>query len=318
MDFSGGSNATHEIFRVCQSKFEKIVVVCNKVGRHSFTNVEIRKYKDIWSVFRIFKSIEKRNTIFYGDFYNSILFVWLKIPFYFTYHDNWPEMRYCSSKDRFRSLFYIPLYKLIFRHADGVIAVSEYKKRYIESFTGDVYLVRNGFNKRVIKKPNHKALPGNVLMVGNIERRKYIMAYRLFRKLPADFPVEFHLYGNILNTQLSDKLDRFNFVKIMGFYESIPYKDYHCFLHTSLIENLPLSICESLFHQVPVIAFNVGGIHEIVNESNGLLIPPFSLQEMAESLITVLNEGQEFSFKETHLDEFDWRMASEKYIQILR
>ena len=42
----------------------------------------------------------------------------------------------------------------------------------------------------------------------------------------------------------------------------------------STTEGLPISICESLSYGVPVIATDVGGISEIVNDSCGLLLPP--------------------------------------------
>jgi glycosyltransferase involved in cell wall biosynthesis len=317
INFSGGSTATHEIFVNMQDRFDEITILCTAIGDHSFSNVNFIIYKHVLEAFRILKSIPVRNTTFYGDFYNSILYVWSGKPFYFTYHDNWPEMSRASFQDFLRSMFYRPVYHSIFRHSKSVIVVSEYKKKYVSSFTKDLQLIRNGFNKKFTKGNNYPDPVHRILMVGNIDRRKYKMALRLFRNLKFDFPAEIHIYGNTLDKDLTRKLNSFDFVKIMGFRKVIAYQDYQCMLHTALIENLPIAICESLYFEIPVIAFDVGGIHEIVNETNGLLIPPFDINKMSEYLLKVLNHEIDFSFEDNVLTEFDWETASNKYLNIL-
>jgi len=316
-NFSGGSTATHEIFVNIQHEFEEIIVICHTTGNHTFSNIIFKIYKNFWEALRILSSLNDKHTLYYGDFYNSIWYVWSKKPFYFTYHDNWPEMANTSIKDLFRSLFYLPVYRSIFRNAKSVIVVSEHKKKYVASYTKNVYLVRNGFTKKCMNKKNQNSSRNMILMVGNIEKRKYKLAYKIFRKLNIDFSAEIHIYGNILDESLSQKLNSFNFVRIMGFQKSIPYQNYQCLLHASLIENLPLSICESLYHLTPVIAFDVGGIHEIVNETNGLLIRPFEINTMVTSLNDVLQKRIEFSFEKNDLSEYDWGLASEEYTKIL-
>ncbi len=316
-NFSGGSTATHEIFVRIQHEFDEIIVICNTTGNHSFNHIDFRIYRNVWEGFRILKSFDDKNTVYYGDFYNSIWYVWTKKPFFFTYHDNWPEMTYTSTKDRLRSLFYLPVYRSIFRHAKSVIVVSENKKKYVASFTKNVHLIRNGFAKICGKNERQSSSANRILMVGNIEKRKYKLAYSLFKNFNLDFSSDVHIYGNILDKDLSRKLNSFKFIQIMGFQDSIPYQNYTCLVHTSMIENLPLSICESLFFLVPVIAFDVGGIHEIVNETNGLLIRPFDIKQMATSLYDVLQNRIKFSFENNDLSEYDWNLTSEKYFKIL-
>jgi len=316
-NFSGGSTATHEIFQDLQHQFEEIIVVCRKIGHHTFSKLNFKTYRNFRDAMKILKSLGDDRTIFYGDFYNSIWFVWTKKTFYFTYHDNWPEMTHVSKKDFFRSFFYLPVYQSIFRNAKSVIVVSEYKKKYVSAYTRSVYLVRNGFNKNSFTTKNQVSLPAKILMVGNIEKRKYKYACRLFRKIDRDFPAEIHIFGHILDRALSGKLESFGFVRIMDYQKSIPYENYRCLLHTSMIENLPLSICESLYYSIPVIAFNVGGIAEVVNETNGILIEPFDLDSMLLSIDQVIYNEVILSFKKNDLSEYDWKLASQKYADIL-
>ncbi len=58
--------------------------------------------------------------------------------------------------------------------------------------------------------------------------------------------------------------------QLLKFLESYPF---HCLINTSSLEGLPVSMMESLSFSIPVIAPNVGGISEIVNDSDGILLP---------------------------------------------
>ena len=266
---------------------------------------------------RILKDLDSNNTIYYGDFYNAIWLVWTKKPFYFTFHDNWPEMRKASIADFFRSLFYVPVYKTIFKHAKGVVTVSSYKNNYISKYSKRVVLIYNGFNREKvtgtagIKKKQH------ILMVGNIEKRKYRLACRLFRILGHDFSGRIHIYGNILDKRLAKRLNAYPFVELKGFVPVIPYDDYQCILHASFIENLPIALCEAIYHRIPVIAFNVGGISEVVNSTNGILVYPFDLMKMEKSLVATLKNSIEFSFDANQLEDLDWEVASTKYFKLI-
>ena len=66
------------------------------------------------------------------------------------------------------------------------------------------------------------------------------------------------------------------------------------FVLPSLAENFPNTICESLLCGTPVVAFNVGGIPELVNESNGKLATPFDTTELASAIRSVLDRTNDF------------------------
>lgn len=58
------------------------------------------------------------------------------------------------------------------------------------------------------------------------------------------------------------------------------------FINVSETEGIPVSIMEALSYSVPVIAPDVGGIKEIVNESNGLLLPSnATAREVADAIL---------------------------------
>jgi Glycosyltransferase len=55
-------------------------------------------------------------------------------------------------------------------------------------------------------------------------------------------------------------------------------------------ENSPLSIIESLCMGTPVLAANIGGIPELINDKNGLLFKPNNLNDLRDKIIYLLNK----------------------------
>ncbi|MBK6946382.1 MAG: glycosyltransferase [Flavobacteriales bacterium] len=64
----------------------------------------------------------------------------------------------------------------------------------------------------------------------------------------------------------------------------------HLFVLPTTTENLPCVILESLCCGTPVLSMNINGIPEMVNDSNGILIPPRDVQAMADALVKILKE----------------------------
>jgi len=84
-------------------------------------------------------------------------------------------------------------------------------------------------------------------------------------------------------------------VKFLGFRDDVPslLRAMDVFVLPSLSEGLPLSILEALALQKAVVATNVGGIPEIVqNGVTGFLVPPKDLEALAEKIILLLRDPQ--------------------------
>jgi len=91
------------------------------------------------------------------------------------------------------------------------------------------------------------------------------------------------------------------------------YNDYSIMVMTSRYEGFPMSLLEGLASNLPLISFNVPtGPNEIIREGiNGYLITPFEIDEMAQKIISLLDNPtkmEEFSLnnqkflKEYNLD----------------
>ena len=90
----------------------------------------------------------------------------------------------------------------------------------------------------------------------------------------------------------------------------------------SRIESVPQSILEAFYLKIPVIATNVGGVHELVsNNKTGLLVAPNNSKELLEKINYLLNDidlcnrlannAHEFVMK-----NFSWEVLLPKYVKL--
>ena len=116
-EFSGGSTATCEIFSRLEHHFDQIVVIGTELGEHPFQKLYFEKYGNRKTLYELIKKHQSAGTVNYGDFFNSTAFADRNVPFYFTYHDNWPELAQSSFNHWLQGFKYIPAYKKIFSAA---------------------------------------------------------------------------------------------------------------------------------------------------------------------------------------------------------
>jgi len=84
------------------------------------------------------------------------------------------------------------------------------------------------------------------------------------------------------------------------------------FVFPSLKEGLPLALLEAMACGTPVVASNIPGIDEVIeNNVNGILVPPKSSRALAEAVLTLLRDEQlrkrlGKSARETVVEKFTW------------
>ena len=84
-------------------------------------------------------------------------------------------------------------------------------------------------------------------------------------------------------------------VRFLGFREDVPaiLHALDVFVMCSTMEGLCTSILDALAARRPVVASRVGGIPEILEGGNGLLVPPSDPQALAGAIGTVLDDVEE-------------------------
>ncbi len=111
---------------------------------------------------------------------------------------------------------------------------------------------------------------------------------------------EFVMYGSAIKGAFPVDLswiDDLNNVKLRGEFErlqDIPFEEFDSFVFTTSAEGLPIVLLEMAMIGLPIIAPDVGGIGELINDSTGWLVSsPDAIDEYVEALEAIRNNPGE-------------------------
>ncbi len=226
----------------------------------------------------------------------------------FTVHNppNYPGMKF------WRQYASLVILRLLSLRIDKFIAVS----REIESFLANrgrispdkLKLIYNGVSfptlenassaLRVSKK--ELGIPKDGQVIGTVGRISFAKGQDIlieaFRSLAPEFPKlhcvivgEGELRHNI--ETLITKHEIQDRVHLTGFKEDVLswYRSMDIIVFPSRFEGLPLSVIEAAYASKPIVATNIGGIKEIIqNEVSGLLVPPVDPLALAKAIRKLL------------------------------
>ncbi|MEM8890004.1 MAG: glycosyltransferase family 4 protein [Bacteroidota bacterium] len=323
LNFSGGSNATVLLFQHIVPFFEEVYIVCKELGALPFRGkVEVKFWSTEDEAFKELSKLSSADSVYYGDFVDAEILVDANLPFFFTYHDNWPEQWDLDEASRSIAAERIASYQKIFSAALEVFSVSEFKRNFIQTATEKHRLIRNGSFHPIHASSQTEIEEGTnfkLLMMGNLDKRKYRYAVELFEMMREDEGIDIHIYGHTVDHTIEENLRRFPFVHLKGFQANIDLSHYHLLLSTSFIENLPISMLEALQNHTPVLSFEVGGISELVDQGEtGVLIEPFEVKEMHTQLLKIKNAEYKFSFHPDRYEAFDWEKSAHLMLKQFR
>ena len=133
---------------------------------------------------------------------------------------------------------------------------------------------------------------------GFVPEKNHVGLINIFKHVFAEFPdVQLILMGKgKQENQIKNKVIEFNIqenVHFLGYRTDVLdiLHNSEAFVLPSLIEGLPAVILESMYCQTPVVAYNVGGIGEVViSEKTGWLINKGDENEMVQTILEILNK----------------------------
>ena len=97
-----------------------------------------------------------------------------------------------------------------------------------------------------------------------------------------------------------------NNVELLGWQRDVSswMKSWDVYVMSSLWEGLPCSIVEARLLKLPVIAYNVGGISDVISDGeNGFLIKPKSVNELAKKMILIIGDFEMLQKMSSHKEE---------------
>jgi glycosyltransferase involved in cell wall biosynthesis len=155
-----------------------------------------------------------------------------------------------------------------------------------------------------------------------IASKGYYVYKQVISKILKRYDVHFIFAGPGLIEPLNLPKKNFTYLGYVP-YEYTPelYSLSDIFILPSLSENCPMSILEAMASQIAVIASDVGGIPEIIDQDTGILIPPNNSNAIHDSLIKVigndnLRKNLGFNARERVVKNYTWEIAAKKTIKL--
>ena len=224
-------------------------------------------------------------------------------------------------------------WRLIFRLADSLVAISHGNLPFIQQFTRKkISVIYRGFDfTPVLREKKEKT---DQILIGFVGRLVKLKGVDLLIEAFAQLEQE---YRNLRLQIIWDGEERFALEKQAGalglsdkisfFWYQSPEKVYSDFLphidvfvNPSLQEGLPTTVIEALFAQCITVATSVGGTKEIADGEDFIVVEPWNI----EALKAGLNQALALVWKvywasyEQVRERFNWKRWVEEYLEIYR
>lgn len=223
--------------------------------------------------------------------------------------------------------------KQIVVHAEKVCPVSHNLQQAFEKqgFNGNFEVVPNVVNEHYFySQPKNFEQKFEILHVSSLqdEHKNVTGILRVFRKLTDSHP---NIFLRIIGDGNHDKVKRYasqiglnpNTYSVEGpmHYAQIAdaMRQAHLFLLFSNYENLPCVIAESLVCGTPVLATKVGGIPEMIDSTNGMLIDvkdEVAFFEKLDFLIKNQNQYDNVLISKNAIEKYSYQKVSEQFLNI--
>lgn len=223
----------------------------------------------------------------------------------------------------------------IAKNVEKIIFISDYERKYFEDLIShtnikklkNLITIKNGAIDRYVEFEAIKPSPHSLIYLGRLEEYKGIRELIAgFSQVAEKFPeAKLHIYGT---GPLSDFCQKHSNSQIIyhGFTDESLKKiaESEIFILPSYIEGLSLSLIDATMLGKAIIATNIDGNPEVVeDQKNGLLIPAKDIDALAEAIEKLLSNPKlvkEFSYQSRlkYLQEFDYeKTIHEKLIPLL-
>ena len=186
---------------------------------------------------------------------------------------------------------------LILKRADQVIAVSRPMQENLQKQNISSRLIENFLTISHAPIKELSESPLKLIFIGRLSPEKgcssLIEALNLLDK--KDFSLTI-VGDGVQRAELENIANKEN-ISFLGFRKDIPelLGLHHVLIMPSLREGLPLTLIEATCNKLPVIASNVGGIPNLVeDQKNGILVVPESSEELSRAIMEMKNNFSRF------------------------
>lgn len=225
--------------------------------------------------------------------------------------------------------------KITSRPKDRIICVSEFDRqtalKYKIAKTKKLTVIHNGLNidsrdffdqdsaRKQLNLPTDKIIVGTIANFYKTKGLEYFI--KAVKELNNDNIVGAVIGEGDLRSELENLINQLNlknkFILLGKIENASKYlKAYDIYISSSVKEGLPYSILEAMSAQLPIIATKVGGIPELINEQNGILVQSGDYQSMAENIKYLIdNKDVALKFGRGAREDAEEKFSEQKMIK---
>lgn len=239
------------------------------------------------------------------------------------------------------------LYKIAFRHAEGIIAISQATKnetiqKFGEEFRNKITVIYNGMNQEIFNENNPGSLSPSeipnkkyILYIGSELDRKnlknIIAGFSIFQKNHKDYifvkaPSEWwEIYRNKTREYVQNSWLKIgeNFVFLDRYFQANElvslYKNAEIFVFASLKEGFWFPIIEAELCGTPVVTSNIEPMIELVPYKN-MTANPHSPEDIAQKMEQIIHnpelKKQMITEGKSFAKQFSWDKTAKECIQL--
>ena len=252
-----------------------------------------------------------------------------KIPFIITEH--WS--RYLPEDDTFKGFFRKKITQYAVKQAAAITTVSSPLKQAMQSYglyNANYYIVPNVVDTDLFQPFVVEKKRKSILHVSGLNNREKNFAgiLRVMNKLAQkrnDFVLNVvHNGDNSAYLPFVEENNLQNFVVFHGQKSGKElvkhFNESDFFLLFSNYETQGLVLMESFACGKPVVSTSVGGISAIVNQTNGILVPPQNEDELLDAVLYLLDHHQDYdsaAIRNYAVEHFSEKTVGELFLKIL-
>jgi len=195
---------------------------------------------------------------------------------------------------------------ILLKQVDKIISVSKASKKDLNRlfpFTIEkTVVIPIGIESKIEKPIDLGINRPNIIHVGSFTREKnHLGLLSIFQEIRKANPnSHLHLFGEgPLRGQIESKVLELGLHENISFYEGVynplPYiSGAQVLVLPSNIEGLPAVLLEAMYCKTQVVAYDVGGISEIISETTGSLVKRDNIADFANEVLKIIDKPDDF------------------------
>ena len=209
--------------------------------------------------------------------------------------------------------------------ADAITAISKEAQDYYQKMGYKAYYIPNAIDLNSFPQGKKRLYDKQLIFAGRISKEKGILnLLTVAEKLPSD--VHMVIVGSGKEEKkvkdVAKKLSNLHFLGYQPREETIKLiRGSDILVQPSLVEGTSTTILEAMACKTVIIATDIGGNKEIIeNDKTGILVPPNSHEMILEKISNLYSDKDKFdNLAKNALEkvkEYDWTKIGSQYLQI--